>query len=101
MGLLFLPVLLAIMYFVMIRPQQKRAAEHRQLLASIETGDEVVTSGGFYGVITDFDGPTVFLEIADGVEMKVTRDSVAGVVNYDDADDADESDEAETKGPIS
>jgi preprotein translocase subunit YajC len=94
--IIFVP-LLVVMYFVMIRPQQKRASEHRQVLASLEVGDEVVTSAGFYGVITEFDGPTLFLEISDGVEIKIGKDTVANVVSYDAADDDADADQ----GPIS
>lgn len=97
-SLFILVALFGVMYFVMIRPQQKKMAAHRALMASLEEGDEVVTSAGIYGVITDFDGPTVFLEIADGVEVKVTKDSVANVVQYDE--DTDDSDEVDHKGSI-
>ena len=86
MGLLIIPIFLVIIYFMMIRPQQKRVKEHRELLQSLEVGDEVVTSAGVYGMITDFDGPTVFVEVCDGVELKVTRESIAELVSYDDAD---------------
>ncbi len=94
--IIFVP-LLVVMYFVMIRPQQKRVSEHRQVLASLEVGDEVVTSAGIYGVITEFDGPTLFLEIADGVEIKIGKDTVTSVVTYDAADDDADADQ----GPIS
>lgn len=87
MGLLIFPILIAILYFVMIRPQQKRQAQQRELLASLEVGDEVLTAAGIYGVITEFDGPTVFLEVADGVQIKATRESIAALVDYDE--DAD------------
>jgi len=103
---IFLP-LLAIMYFFMIRPQQKQLAEQRETLASLEVGDEVLTSSGIYGVITEFDGPTLFLEVADGVEVKATRESVSSIISYDDADDADDADdddvdaEIDHEGPIS
>ncbi len=96
--IIFVP-LLVIMYFVMIRPQQKRVAEHRQVLASLEVGDEVVTSAGIYGVITEFDGPTLFLEISDGVEIKIGKDTVTNVVSYE-PDTADDDAEAD-QGPIS
>ena len=89
MGLLIIPIFLVVIWAVMIRPQQKRMKEHRALLQSLEVGDEVVTSSGIYGMVTDFDGPTVFVEVADGVEVKLTRDSIAELVSYDDVADAD------------
>lgn len=81
-----MPIFFLLIWFLMIRPQQQRMKEHNALLAALEVGDEVVTSAGFYGMITDFDGPTVFIEVADGVEMKITRESVTELVSYDDAD---------------
>lgn len=94
MGFLFLPVLILLMYFMLIRPQQTRAKEHRQLLLDLEVGDDVVTSSGIYGRVSDLDGDTLFLQVADSVELKVTKESVTGLVNYDqDVDDEEVVDE--------
>ncbi len=88
MGFLFLPVLILLMYFMLIRPQQTRAKDHQRLLSDLEVGDDVVTSGGIYGRVSDLDGETLFLQVTDNVELKITKDSVAGLVNYDqDLDD--------------
>jgi len=84
MGILFLPILILIMYFLLIRPQQTRAKEHRQLLANIDVGDDVVTAAGIYGRVSDVDGETLFLQVTDNVELKITKESVTGLVNYDD-----------------
>jgi len=86
MSLLIIPVFFVLIWVLMIRPQQKRMKEHRALLAALEVGDEVLTSAGFYGVVTEFDGPTVFLEVADGVEIKISRESITELVSYDEAD---------------
>ena len=77
------------MYVLMVRPQQRRQREHRALLDSLEVGDEVVTASGLYGMITDFDGGTVFIEISDGVEIKIRHDTLAQKVVYADVDDND------------
>ena len=86
MGILILPILILIMYFMLIRPQQQRVKEHQRLLAAVDVGDDVVTSGGIYGRISELDGDTLFLQVADGIEIKITKESVAGMVNYDDAE---------------
>ncbi|MDE0116654.1 MAG: preprotein translocase subunit YajC [bacterium] len=87
-----LPLLLLMfvaMYFFMVRPQQRKQRELRALLDSLEVGDEVITASGLYGMITDFDGGTVFIEVSDGVEVKISRATIANKVVYTDDDDAD------------
>lgn len=77
----FIPLILmfAIFYFLLIRPQQKKAKAHKQLLASIKKGDRIVTSGGLYGVVTGLAEDVVTIEIAPKVRVKVSRGSVSGV----------------------
>ncbi|WP_420640320.1 preprotein translocase subunit YajC [Candidatus Poriferisocius sp.] len=82
-------MLFVVMYMFMIRPQQKKARLHRELLAALEVGDEVITASGLYGMITDFDGGTVFIEISDGVEIKISRDTIANKIVYADIDGDD------------
>ena len=82
-GLLsFLPliVIVAVFYFMLIRPQTKRAKEHRQLVAQLSKGDEVVTNGGLLGRITAVTESFVTLELADGVQVKLQRQSVTNVM---------------------
>ena len=93
-----LPLLLLMfvaMYFFMVRPQQKKAREHRALIDSLDVGDEVITASGLYGMITDFDGGTVFIEISDGVEIKISRDTIANKVVYSSDVDGDDG-----QGPL-
>jgi len=87
--------MLVAMYFFMVRPQQRKAREHRALLESLDLGDEVITASGLYGMITDFDGGTVFIEISDGVEVKISRDTIANKVVY-----AADVDDEEGQGPL-
>ena len=65
---------------MLIRPQMKRAKEHRQLVAGLQKGDEVVTSGGLLGKITGIDDSFVTVKVADNVEIKVQRHAVASVM---------------------
>jgi len=78
----FLPLILmfVVFYFLLIWPQQKKAKAHRQVLANLQKGDNVVTSSGIYGTITGLTDTVVTLEIAEKVRIKVARNAVAGVV---------------------
>lgn len=78
--LLPLVFLFVIMYFLMIRPQQKRAKEHRTMVDALKKGDEVVTSGGLLGKITDTDENFISVKLADNVEVKVQRQAVSTVM---------------------
>ena len=77
----FLPLIIifAIFYFLLIRPQQRKAKQHKQVLASLRKGDRVVSSGGLHGVITGLSDDVVTVEISPKVRVKVTRGSIAGV----------------------
>ena len=67
-----------IFYFLLIRPQQKRAKEHESMLNSLKKGDEVVTSGGMYGKITGITDQVATLEVAPNVRIRVQRQSISG-----------------------
>ena len=70
--------LFVIMYFMMIRPQQKQAREHRELLAGLKKGDDVVTQGGMFGKIHAVTDKIVTLEVANGVRLRVLKSSIQG-----------------------
>src|SRR6476646_2814379 len=74
-----LPILLLIvlMYFMLIRPQQKRMRAQQALLSAVEEGDEVLTTAGVYGFITAMEGDVVWVEIAEGVEVRVAKGAIA------------------------
>jgi preprotein translocase subunit YajC len=72
-------LIIGIMYFLMIRPQQKRLKEHRDMVGSIRRGDTVVTSGGIIGKVAKVDENELQVEIADGVKIKVVRSTVSEV----------------------
>ncbi len=75
-GILMLVIMFAIFYFLLIRPQQKRAKQHKQLLEALKVGDQVVTAGGIHGKIAALQESVVTIEIAAGVKIKVNRSSV-------------------------
>ena len=82
-----LPILLLIvlMYFMLIRPQQKRMREQQAMLSAVEEGDEVLTTAGIYGFITAMDGDLLWVEIAEGVEVRVAKGAVARRITAPDA----------------
>ena len=77
----FIPLILmfAIFYFLLIRPQQKKAKQHKEMVASVKKGDEVVSSGGLYGTVTGVTDEAITMEIAPKVRVKVARGSIAGL----------------------
>lgn len=78
----FLPLIIifVIFYFLLIRPQMKRAKEHRQLVANLAKGDEVVTNGGLLGKILNVGETFLTLELADNVVVKIQRHAVSSVM---------------------
>ena len=102
MGLIILVVTFGLMYVLFILPQQRKMRAHRELVAALEEGDEVVTNGGIYGTVTLIDGEVLLLEVTDGVELRVAKSAIGEVVEYEeyeeevdeeiDVDGADASD---------
>ena len=78
--LLFMVALFAMMYFLMIRPQMKRARQHREMLQALRKGDEIVTTGGLLGRIREVGDNFLLLEIAKGIEVKIQKQAVANPV---------------------
>ena len=75
--IVILVVFVAIFYFMLIRPQQKRMKEQQAMLSKLATGDEVVTSGGILGRITEVGESFITLEVADGVRIRVQRGQIS------------------------
>ncbi len=69
----------AIFYFLLIRPQQKKAKEHKALLESMKKGDNVITAGGVHGKITSVENDLVTLEVANNVNIKITKSYIAAI----------------------
>jgi len=78
-GLLPIILIFVIMYFLILRPQQQRARQHREMVANLRRGDTVVTGGGVIGKIAKVDEHELQVEIAEGVRVKVVRGMVAEV----------------------
>ena len=95
-GLVFI-ILIAVMWAVLLVPQQRRAKRQKELLASVEVGDDVMTTAGIYGTITGEDDDDLFLLISEGVEIRIARGAVASKVEFED--DADDT-EAPAEDPI-
>ena len=79
-GFLLPIILIAVMYFLMIRPQMKRAKEHKGMLDKLSKGDEVITSGGIAGTVTDIGDNFVTIEVADNVRVRVQKAAVGNVL---------------------
>lgn len=79
----FIPLILifVIMYFLILRPQQKRMKQHRDMVEALKRGDQVVTQGGLIGKVTDVKDDEVSVEIAQGVKVRVVRSTIAQVVS--------------------
>ena len=78
--ILMMAVFFAIMYFMIIRPQQKRAKEHKAMLEALNKGDEVVTNGGILGKVASMTENFVELSVADNVTVKVQKQAIASVM---------------------
>jgi preprotein translocase subunit YajC len=78
-GIIMLVAMFAIFYFLLIRPQQKRAKQQKELVGGLKAGDNIVSAGGIHGSITAVEESTVTVEIAKGVKIKMNRGSVTEV----------------------
>jgi len=79
MSLLPIFLIFGIFYLFLIRPQQKKAKEHKQMLENIKKGDSVMTQGGIFGKVTAVDGNVLTVEIADKIRVRVSRGHIAGL----------------------
>ena len=91
---LFILVMLAVIWFFLIRPRQRQMREQQRQVAAIEVGDDVVTAGGLYGTVRELEDGEVRLEIAPDVVVRVARRAVAAVLTEHDTD------ELETGEPV-
>jgi preprotein translocase subunit YajC len=82
-SLIFLGLLIAIFYFMLIRPQKRRVQAHKQLVDSIDVGDEVVTIGGAYGTVRAIGDEEIRLEVAPGTEVRFIKSAIARRVTED------------------
>jgi preprotein translocase subunit YajC len=99
---IYLVILVAAFYFLIVRPQRRQAMVRRQLIAAVKVGDEIVTNGGVYGTVLSIDDETLDVEIAPGIVIKLARGAVAARIGSpddlaadEDLDDEDEDAEYE------
>jgi preprotein translocase subunit YajC len=83
-NLIIIVVLFALFWVLLIRPQRRRGLEQRELLGSLEPGDEIVSTGGLFGVIKSIDGDELHVEIAEGLVVRMAKRAVAGLVERDE-----------------
>lgn len=77
-SVIWLVLVVAVFYFLLIRPQQQRAKQHARLVAETKVGDEVVTIGGLYGTVTKIDEAAVTLEVAKGTSVVISKEAISG-----------------------
>lgn len=100
MSLIFLIALPLLMYFLLIRPQQRRAKEQRELLSAVAEGDEIMTTGGLFGYVNAVEDDIIWLDIAEGVEIRIARGAVAKRIPVAEGSaDASETGSATTEAP--
>ncbi|GAB1693097.1 preprotein translocase subunit YajC [Krasilnikovia sp. M28-CT-15] len=92
MPLLLIALLFGVMYFMMIRPQQKRRREAQEMQSALGPGDQVVTIGGLHGTVTAADDEVVTIEASPGVELRFARPAIARVVKPESAAAAEAQD---------
>lgn len=86
-NLVFLAFLIAIFYFMLIRPQKRRVEQHKKLIESVGLGDEVVTIGGIFGTVRRLGDDDVELEVAEATTIRVVKSAIARRVTEDIEDD--------------
>jgi preprotein translocase subunit YajC len=96
-GYIFILVLLLLMWFLLIRPQRKRQLEQQRMIDALRVGQEVVTAGGLYGTVTAVEEDEVRLEIADGLEVRIAKRAVAGIVGGNEEEPAELEEGEETE----
>lgn len=89
--LIFLALMLVFVWAFMILPQQRRLKRHNQLVSSIEVGDDLLTTAGIYGTVTDLDDGDIFLEIAPDVEIRIASGAVATKIEFEDDEGTDDA----------
>jgi preprotein translocase subunit YajC len=83
-GYIFILVLLVGVWFLLIRPQRRRQVETQRMIQQLEVGKEIVTAGGLFGRVTAVEDTELRVEIADGVEVRIAKRAVAGILSDDE-----------------
>jgi preprotein translocase subunit YajC len=94
--LIVMALVLVVLYVVTIRPQRQRQATQQRMIESAGVGDDVLTSGGIYGTITQAEGDDIVVDIADGLSVHMTRRGIAAVLPPEEDEEDEEYEDAET-----
>lgn len=84
-------IIFAIFYFMIIRPQQKREKDRRNMLSNLKEGDEIITVGGIYGKVLNIKDDVVTLDVGDKIKIKVSRSAIGSVIRKKNGNDAYEN----------
>ena len=98
MEFLIIILMFGALYYLLLRPQQKREKARREMVRKLSPGDEVVSNSGIHGVVAEVEDTVIWLEVFDGVELKMSRDAIAGRIEPaadDGEDDAEDGEEPE------
>jgi preprotein translocase subunit YajC len=97
-SLILLLAMFVLLWVLLIRPQRQRQLKQQQLLSSVEPGDEILTVGGLYGIVRDVDEEDdLIVEIAEGIQVRIARRAVGGVVKPEEDGEADETEPPEVE----
>ncbi len=89
-SLLFIIGMFAVLYFLMIRPQQQRHKKHQEMIKNLRVNDRVVTIGGIYGTIVKIKDTSCILRVSDSVRIEMLKNAISEVNSEDDVEDGDE-----------
>jgi preprotein translocase subunit YajC len=96
MSILLIVLMIGLLYFMMIRPQQKRMRQQMELMNSMRAGDDVMTSAGIYGSVSEVEEDTVLLEVSEDVHIRVAKNSVTRIFTvHEETEEDEEPEEAE------
>ena len=100
--LIIMVLLLVVMYVMMIRPQRRRQQQQQAMIEGASVGDDVLTTGGIYGTVTETEGDDVVVQIADGLEVHMTRRGIAAVLppELDDEPDVVDAEPVEANASV-
>ena len=98
-SLIIIMAMFVLLWVLLIRPQRNRQRQQQTMLEHIDAGDEVLTHGGIYGIVQEFDeNDDLIVEIAEGINVRMARRSVAAVVKPDEDEELEEADELDEAG---
>jgi preprotein translocase subunit YajC len=96
--LIVMVLMLGVMYVLMIRPQRQRQAQQQSMIAGASVGDDVLTTGGIYGTISEAEGDDIVVEIAEGVTVHMTRRGIAAVLPPEEEEEEEDAEEPDEPG---